>query len=221
MMNVRKILLENKDEDYKAFHSRLVPTVNPDNIIGVRVPALRKIAKQAVKENAVVQSDYYEERMIKGFMIGYEKCSLEKHLSDLKEFVPLIDNWAVCDCVCSTLKFTEKNREQVWEFLLPYLNGSEYEVRFAVVMMMDYYLVDEYAEQALDCLLSIKRDEYYINMAVAWALSVAFVKYEGLVMPIIENQKLAPWIHNKTIQKIRESNRVDRKTKDKLNLLKL
>lgn len=220
-MDIKQELFNNKDEKYREFHSRLVPTVNADKIIGVRVPILRRLARQAVKEKANVLTDYYEERMIKGFMIGYEKCPLEKHLSDLKDFIPLIDNWAVCDCVCSTLKFTEKNREQVWEFLLPYLNGSEYEVRFAVVMMIDYYLVDEYINRVLDCFLSIKRDEYYINMAVAWALSVAFVKYESLVMAIIENRKLDPWTHNKAIQKIRESNRVDRKTKDRLNLLKI
>lgn len=219
-MNVREVLFENQDSDYKAFHSKLIPNVPLDRIIGVRVPVLRKIAKQAVKGNAEVLTEYYDEIMVKGFVTGYKKCSIEEHLSDLKYFIPLIDNWAVCDCVCSTLKFTEKNRGEVWDFIQPYLKGSEYDIRFAVVMMMDYYLVDEYIDRVIEILSSLESDYYYVNMAVAWAISTAYVKYEDKVMAALKNKSLSVWVHNKAIQKICESYRVDRKAKEYLKTLK-
>ncbi len=220
-MNLREELFSNQDLEYKAFHSKLIPTVNPDEIIGIRLPVLRKKAKSLAKENIDFPAEYYEEKMLKGLVIGYEKCDIEKHLKDLADFVPMIDNWAVCDCVCSTLKFTEKNREAVWNFLQQYIHGSEYEVRFLVVMLMDYFFTDEYIDRVNDILLSIKRDEYYINMAIAWALSVEFVKYEEKTMTIFENKLLSVWVHNKAIQKTCESYRVSKETKAYIKTLKI
>lgn len=220
-MNLREELFANQDLEYKAFHSKLVPNISADNIIGVRIPVLRKLAKSIAKNNTDFSVEYYEEKMIKGFLIGYKKLSVDERLKELTEFVPLIDNWAVCDCVCSTLKFTEKNREEVWDFLMQYKNGSEYEVRFLVVMLMDYYLVDEYIDRVNAILLSIDREEYYINMAVAWALSVAFVKYEDKVMEIFEKKILPIWVHNKAIQKTCESFRVSKETKAYIRTLKI
>lgn len=219
-MNVREELFRNQDSEYKAFHAKLIPNIAPDKIIGVRVPVLRKIAKQAVKENADVQLDYYDEMMVKGFTVGYKKCALEEHLADLKAFVPLIDNWAVCDCACSTFKFAEKNREEVWAFIQPYLNGGEYEIRFAVVMIMDYFLTDDYIDKSLEILSSVKSEYYYVNMALAWAISVAYVKYEDKTLPILQNRQLPVWVHNKSIQKICESYRVKKQTKEYLRTLK-
>ena len=219
-MNVREELFNNQDLEYKAFHSKLVPNISPDKIIGVRIPVMRKIAKQVAKENVEVLTDYYEERMVKGFTIGYKKCDIESRLKELANFIPLIDNWAVCDCSCSTFKFTEKNREEVWQFIQPYLSGGEYDIRFAVVMILDYFLTDEYIDASLEILSEIKSEFYYVNMAVAWALSVAYVKYEEKTLPIIEGKMLAPWIHNKTIQKICESYRVDKAKKEYLKTLK-
>lgn len=219
-MNVREELFNNQDLEYKAFHSKLVPNISPDKIIGVRIPVMRKIAKQVAKENVEVLTDYYEERMVKGFTIGYEKCDIESRLKELADFIPLIDNWAVCDCSCSTFKFTEKNREEVWQFIQPYLSGGEYDIRFAVVMILDYFLTDEYIDASLEILSEIKSEFYYVNMAVAWALSVAYVKYEEKTLPIIEGKMLATWVHNKTIQKICESYRVDKAKKEYLKTMK-
>lgn len=220
-MSLREELFSNQDLEYKAFHSKLVPTVNPDKIIGVRIPILRKIAKSIANERGDFPVEYYEEIMVKGFLIGYKKYDIDERLKALSDFVPLIDNWAVCDCVCSTLKFTEKNRQAVWDFLMQYIDGTEYEVRFLVVMLMNYYLVDEYIDRVNNILLSIDREEYYINMAVAWALSVAFVKYENTVMEIFENKMLPVWVHNKAIQKTCESFRVSKETKSYLRTLKI
>lgn len=219
-MNVREELFNNQDPEYKAFHAKLIPNVSTDKIIGVRVPVLRKIAKQAVKENAHIDTEYYDEKMVKGFAVGYKKCSIEEHLNELRKFIPLIDNWAVCDCACSTFKFTVNNKEEVWNFIQPYLYGGEYGIRFAVVMIMDYYLTDDYIDKALEILSSIKSDYYYVNMAIAWAISVAFVKYEKKTLPLIEGKVLSAWVHNKSIQKICESYRVEKSTKEYLKTLK-
>ena len=127
-MDLRNKLFELADEKYKKFHSGLCP--NTDNIIGVRLPQLRQIAKEIAKddwkgylENCL--EDYYEENLINGLLIAYAKCDVEEKLQYIKGFVPKIDNWAVCDSFCNSLKFTTKNREIVWEFLKPYLNSDK------------------------------------------------------------------------------------------------
>lgn len=220
-MKIRDELFKEQDLKYRDFQSKLIPNIGKDKIIGVRIPVLRRIAKEAVKEKvSVVDCCYYEEKLVKGLMIGYKKGSIEERLAELKEFVPLIDNWAVCDSCCSNLKFTVNNREIVFEFLLDYINKSEYETRFAVVMLMDYYLCDEYIDRTLDLIKSVKSDLYYVNMAVAWALSVAMVKYPDKVLEILKNKALSAWVHNKTIQKCCESYRISNDDKNYLKKLK-
>lgn len=219
-MNVREELFKNQDLSYRDFHSKLVPNINKDLIIGVRVPVIRKLARQAVKENAEFEIEYYEEKQIAGLMIGYKICPLVQRLEEIKIFIPYIDCWGICDTFCSNLKFTEKNREAVWDFIQAYLSGSEYEIRFAVVMMMDYFIVDEYIGDVISILSNIKSDKYYVNMAVAWALSVAFVKYQDKVMPVIENKLLSKTVNNMTIQKISDSFRVDKQIKAYIKTLR-
>lgn len=221
-MNIREELFKNQDKAYADFHSKHVPTIDKNLIIGVRMPILRKIAKQAVKDGVSLEDTYYyEEKMLTGLMTGYKKCCVEEHLEDLRKFIPLIDNWAVCDCACSTFKFVEKNPQIYWDFIIQYLGKSEYETRFAVVMMMDYYINNEYVDKALEIMTQIKTDEYYVNMAIAWALSVAYIKYEDKVLDILNNKTLDSFVHNKAIQKIRESYRVDKAKKDYLKTLKI
>lgn len=220
-MNVREQIFNNQDLEYRSFHCRLVPTVPAERIIGVRIPILRKIAKQAYESNAEILCNYYEEIMIKGFVIAMKRCSIEEHLKDIEDFLPLIDNWAVCDSFCSSLKFTKKNKEAVFEFIKQYINGTEYEVRFAIVMIMDYFLVDEYIDECLQILTSIISDEYYINMALAWAISVAYIKYAEKILPILKSKVLPAWVHNKSIQKICESHRIDKCKKEYLKSLKI
>lgn len=220
-MKIREELFKEQDLKYKEFHKKLVPDLEECKIIGVRVPVLRKIAKQAVKENVnIIEPYYYEEYMIKGLMIGYSKISAEEKIEKLREFVGLIDNWAVCDGCCSNLKFTEKNRELMLKFITPYINKSQFETRFAVVMLMSYFLCDEYVDKALELILTVKSGEYYADMAVAWALATAMVNYPNKVIPIIKNNKLSDWVHNKTIQKCRESYRIPDEIKEQLNRLK-
>lgn len=219
-MNLREELFNLQDLKYRDFHSALVPNIDKEQIIGVRLPELRKIGKKLTDNN--FNWHYYEEIMLHGFYIGYAKLSYEERISLLTEFIPYINNWAVCDCVSSTLKFVNKNRSDFLEFLKPYMNSQkEYELRFAVVMLMDYYLDDEYLKFTVDYLSKIKSDYYYVNMAVAWALSVAFVKDSNLVLPLIENYVLEPFVHNKTISKICDSYRVDKPIKEKLKTYRI
>ena len=211
-MDIREELFKNQDLKYKEFHSKLLPTVNSDKIIGVRIPQLRKMGKALTDDN--FQWDYYEEIMLHGFYIGYAKLSYEERIALLDNFVPKIDNWAVCDCVSSTLKFINKNKAEFLEYLKKYMQSDkEYEIRFAIVVLMEYYIDDEYSDLAVNYFKSIKSDYYYVNMAAAWALSVAFVKYREKVLPLIENNVLTKEIHNMTISKIRDSFRVDKETK--------
>ena len=218
-MNVREELFKKQDLEYRDFHSKLVPTIDKDKIIGVRLPELRKLGKAL--SDTDFDWNYYEEVMLHGFYIGYAKLPFEERLALLDEFVPKIDNWAVCDCVCSTLKFINKSKAEFLEYLKKYMKSDkEYEIRFATVILMDYYIDDEYIDFIVDYLKGIVSDYYYVNMAAAWALSVAFVKYRDKVMPIIENGSLTKEIHNMTISKIRDSFRVDKETKAYLKALR-
>ncbi|MGN0531661.1 MAG: DNA alkylation repair protein [Eubacterium sp.] len=218
---MREELFKNQDLKYRDFHAGLLPTISKDIIIGVRVPVLRALAKQAFTENAYNECYYYEERMIYGFTLGLKKCSVQEHIDDIKSFVPMINNWAICDCCGSSFKFVKKDLNRYYDLFLSYIGKGEYETRFAVIMLMNYYLVDEYIDRVLDILYSIESDRYYVNMGVAWALSVAFVKYMDKVMPVIKSKTLPPDIQNKAIQKIKDSLQVSKEIKQEVNEYKI
>ena len=225
MDKILKQLFELQDKKYKEFHSSLCPNV--DNIIGVRIPELRKLAKQIAKENPKefienpVKKQYYEEIMLEGFVIGYMKATLEEKLHYLDNFIPEIDNWAVCDCTASTLKFIDKYKKEAWEYLQKYINSKkEFEKRFAIIILMDYYLTDEYIDKVLEIYNKIDSDQYYVQMGIAWAISVCFVKYREKTRKILDNNNLSTFTHNKSIQKIIESTRVDKETKEELKKIK-
>lgn len=219
-MDVRKELLMLADTQYRDFHKKLIPNVPEARILGVRIPQLRKLGKKLDKDDFAW--NYYEEVMLHGFYIGYKKLDFETRLMLLNEFIPRIDNWAVCDCAVSSMRFIEKARAPFLEYLQKYMDSErEYELRFAVVVLMDYYLTDEYIDMALAYLQSLRSDFYYVNMAVAWALSVAFVRYRDRVLPILESRLLSREVQNMTIGKIRDSLRVDKETKQYVKSLRI
>jgi len=224
MENIREKLFELQDKAYQEFHSGLCPNVN--DIIGVRIPNLRKLAKQIAKENAKeylekVPKEYYEEKMLQGFVIGYMKASLEEKLAYLDKFVPVIDNWAICDCCCSTFKFTSKYPKEMWEYLQKYLSSNkEFELRFAIIMLMDYYLIEEYIDQVLAIYNNISHEGYYVKMGIAWAISVCYVKFPEKTMKLLQNNHLDDFTYNKALQKMIESYRIDDRTKQKLKEMK-
>lgn len=218
MKEIRNKLFSLADEEYQKFHSSLCPGTN--NIIGIRVPVLRNVAKEIAKEDwknylRTAKSDYYEEIMLQGMVIGLAKMDLEERLDYIKSFVPKIDNWAVCDVTCAGLKFTKKNMSEVWEFLKPYINSNkEFEIRFGVVMLLDFYITEEYIKQVLEILNSIHHDGYYVKMAVAWAISVCYIKFPKETMMLLQNNKLDIFTYNKALQKIIESYRVTKEDKE-------
>lgn len=221
---IRKVLFELQDKKYKEFHSGLCP--NNDNIIGVRIPDLRKLAKEISKEDwrkflDENKNEYYEETMLEGFVIGYAKMELEERFRLLTTFVPKIDNWAVCDCSCSTFKFVQKNKKEMWEFIKTYLNSSkEFELRFAIIIILDYYLTDEYIDEVFRIFDKVKKEDYYVKMAIAWTLQVAYVKYKEKTIKYLENNKLDDFTYNKAIQKMIESYRISKEEKDILRKMK-
>ena len=219
-MDVRKELLMLADTQYRDFHKKLIPNVPEARILGVRIPQLRKLGKKLDKDDFAW--DYYEEVMLHGFYIGYKKLDFEARLTLLNEFIPRIDNWTVCDCAIASMKFIEKSRKAFLFYLQTYMRSQkEYELRFAVVVLMDYYLTDEYIDMSLAYLQDLQSDFYYVNMAVAWALSVAFVRYRDRVLPILESRLLSREVQNMTIGKIRDSLRVDKETKQYVKSLRI
>ena len=224
MYDLRDKLFELSDDKFKTFHSRLCP--NTDNIIGVRLPLLRQLAKEIAKgdwRNFLSNSkeEYYEEILINGLVIAYAKCDVEERLNYIEIFVPNIDNWAICDSFCNTLKFVNKNKEIMWEFIQPYLKSyNEFEIRFAVVIILNYYITEDYIDLVLKTLDNIKHDGYYVKMAVAWAISMCFVKFEEKTMAYLKDNSLDDFTYNKSLQKICESLRVDKNTKELIKSMK-
>lgn len=215
---VRKEIFYLQDLKYKDFHSALCPGIN--NIIGVRVPDIRKLVKSLIKEDYKyyldnVENKYYEETMIEGLIIVTSKMDLSEKFKYLDIFVPKIDNWAICDIVCSSFKVKKKELDLVWKYTLSYKNSnSEYELRFMIVMMMDYFITTDYANDVLNIIDNLNTDYYYVNMAIAWLISVLFVKNKKLALSYLNSNNLNDFTYNKSLQKIIESNRVSKEDKD-------
>ena len=221
---IRQELIEMSENKFGEFHSSLVPGKN--NIIGVRIPKLRKYAKELARdygESALEGEDiYYEETMLRGMIIGYLKIDNDRRLRLIEDFVPQIDNWTVCDTFCSTLKFTNKNREMMWDFIQPYIHSEkEFSARFGAVMLLDYYINEEYIDRTLTELSKINTAEYYSSMAVAWALAECYIKFPDVTEPYIVEKRFDRNTHNRAIQKICDSYRVDKGKKEEIKNLKI
>ncbi len=221
---IRKRIFELADAKYKEFHSGLCPNTN--NIIGVRVPVLRNYAKEIAKGDFRAYLDnarnyYYEEIMLQGMVIGLAKMNLEERLEYIKKFIPKIDNWAICDVFCAGLKFVNKSKKNVWEFMQKYKKSTkEFELRFYIVMMLDFYITDEYINEVINILDNIKHEGYYVKMAIAWTVSVAYIKYPKITMKYLTNNTLDEFTYNKALQKIIESYRVSNEDKDIIRNMK-
>lgn len=222
---IRQELIKLADDKYRSFHSNLCPGV--ENILGVRLPLLRKIAKSLSKEedyyNYLNNGDtkYYEEIMIEGLIIGYLKTDNENRFNYIRNFIPKIDNWAICDSFCNNLKFTKKNINEVWNFILPYTSSeNEFDIRFAIVMMLNFYIIEDYIDDVLNTLNNINHDGYYVKMAVAWAVSYAYIDFPQKTLAFLKNNNLDNFTYNKSLQKIIESTRVSKEDKDLMRSLK-
>ncbi len=222
---IKKCIIENSEIKYKEFSSRLVPNIN--NIIGVRLPYLRKLAKEISSSEIAeyflynYEEEYFEETMLKGFVIGYIKCDINKKFEYIDFFVPKINCWSICDSFCATLKFVNKYKHETYEYLEKYKNSNkEYENRFITVMYMTYFYNENYINDILEYFNNVKSQDYYSQMAIAWALSILYIEYPDLITKYLLNCKLSDFIYNKTIQKIIESRKVMEKQKDYIRSLR-
>lgn len=225
MKIIQDRLFELQDLEYKEFHSKLMPTVCEEKIIGVRVPQLRKFAKELNKSEykteflRTLPHKYYEEDNLHAFLIEQIK-DFDECISALDNFLLFVDNWATCDMMAP--KVLGKSPEKLYEKIEEWARSSHtYTVRFAVVTLMKFFMNERLDEKHLRLISSIKSDEYYINMAIAWYFATALSSNWEMVIPYIEKQKLDKWIHNKTIQKAVESYRITKEQKEYLKTLKL
>ena len=223
---IRQDLLNLADKKYKEFHSSLCPGTN--NIIGVRIPILRNYAKKLFKQENFKEyisfnnTIFYEEVMLEGMLIGFIKDdNIKKILLMIKNFISKIDNWAICDIFCAGLKIVNKNKDSFWLFIQKYLKSKkEFELRFVIVMILNYFIDEEHIKEALNIFDNIKHDGYYVKMAIAWAISVAFIKFPEITMNYLKETKLDNWTYNKSLQKICESFRVSKEMKENIRKMK-
>lgn len=211
-------LFSLRDEKYRAFHTRLIPTVDPETVLGIRVPALRKLAGSLQEEEresllTSLPHRYYEENCLHGFLIqqikDYDRC-----VAELNRFLPYVDNWAVCDMTAPRALGKELHRLAT-QCRLWLASGHTYTQRFAILTMMRYLLSESLEEVA-----GLRSQEYYVNMAIAWFFAEGLVKHYDQTLPYLLNHRLSPWIHNKAIQKARESNRISPEQKQYLQTLR-
>ena len=222
---VRERILQKSEEKFQKFSSSLLPGVI--NVAGVRLPVLRKIARDIAKSDwqAYLKNKdcrFMEETMLKGLVIGLLKEPPEKMLLLIENFIPEITNWSVCDSFCCGLKFVKENKKLVWNFIQKYLKSDkEYEIRTAIVILLNFYIDEEYLNRVLNCLNNIRTEHYYARMAAAWAVSICYIKFEKETLDfLLKHCKLDNLTYNKAIQKITESHRISKETKAKLKLLK-
>ncbi len=228
MSIIRDELFALADKEYRDFHSRLVPSIDKNKILGVRGPECKKIAKKHAGSELgerfmdTLPHEFYDEGIAHGYMLGYLKLpigELEKRISAL---LPYMDNWAIVDSCVANLKSFFKSPDIVLDFVKETLKSShEYTVRFGIVSLLCYYLTPKHAREAMALVSEIRSDKFYIKMAQAWFFATALTKQYEIALPYIQNRALDAWTHNKAIQKARESYRVPNDRKSYLNTLKI
>ena len=213
-----------QDLKYKEFHQKLMPTVNPDKVIGIRTPVLRKFAKEFSKKaeaEAFIKNlphKYYEEDNLHAFLLEEIK-DYKALIKELNIFLPFVDNWATCDMMRP--KILKNHKNELPEDIKRWLKSEDtYTIRFAVNCLMNHYLEEDFKPEYLHWVKNIKSEEYYINMVRAWYFATALAKQYDEAVKILENNALDKWTHNKTIQKAVESYRITEEQKAYLKSLK-
>lgn len=218
-MDVTSELFKLKDEKYKSFSIKLIPNIDESIMIGVRIPDLKKFAKK-LKSNDF-PCYYFEEKMLHGFYIAYSNLSFENKLKLLDDFIFKIDNWSVCDSVCSSFKFINKNKKEFLSYLKKYFNyKDEFVQRFVIVILKDYYLDGEYIDFTFNYLKNLKTNSYYANMALSWAFAEIYVNYSEKIIDLFKNNKIDENIKRITISKINDSKKIDKAKKELINQYK-
>ena len=225
MKEIQKLLFAKQDIKYRDFQAPLFPGVEKDRFIGVRTPDLKKLAKElfgsetANKFIETLPHRYFDENQLHAFIISlikdYETC-----LKEVDRFLPYIDNWGTCDQLSP--KVFAKHKDELIIPIKKWLkNKHTYTIRFAIGMLMQHYLDESFKEEYMKMVASIKSEEYYVNMMIAWYFATALAKQWNSSIKYIEDKCLDPWVHNKTIQKAVESYRINDDQKTYLKSLKV
>ena len=230
-------LLAMQDVQYRDFQSKLIPNVPPDLFIGIRTPDLRKYARELYKEEkdpaaGSIRQDsfleafledlphqYFDENQLHAFVISEEK-NFDVCIARIERFLPFVDNWATCDQLSP--KVFKKNRDALLPCLRKWISSDHtYTVRFAIGMLMQHYLDDAFDPSYPELIASVQSEEYYVRMMIAWYFATALAKQYDAVLPFLEERRLDPWTHNRTIQKAVESYRITPEQKTYLRSLKI
>lgn len=209
MTAVQTSLYALAEPAYAAFSTRLLPPMERP-LLGVRLPALRKMSRDLARQGLdaalrQLTDETFEEIMLQGMVIGCARASLVDTLDAVQAFLPKIDNWSVCDSFCCGLKIAQQNPQEVWNFLQPLFRSAHpYTVRFAVVMLLDHYRTDAFRDEALDILVHLQSDYPSVQMGIAWALSMYYVKYPDATFHAMA-QLTDATVRRLTVQKICES----------------
>ena len=211
-MEIQKELFSLQDKEYMKFLSKLTPNVSEDTIIGVRIPEIRKLAKKLVKNNEYedflkeLPHKYYDENLLHGAIISENK-DFENCIELLNSFLPFVDNWAVCDTISP--KIFKKHKKELIEKIKEWSQSDKtYTCRFGVEMLMTHFLDEDFKKEYLEMVANIHSEEYYVKMVVAWFFATALAKQWDYAVVYLEDSRLDVWVHNKTLQKARESLRI-------------
>lgn len=225
-------LFQEQDLKYREFNAKII-VVDKNSLIGIRIPRIRKIAKEIIKGDyfnyleifeKLLEKDkilYFEEKLIYSTVCCEIKEDFKNKLKRTDKIIELIDNWALCDCALSSAKFVNKNKDDFFAFLLSKIDSENpWELRFILVSLLEYYIEEKYLEDIFKICENIKNEHYYVKMAKAWLLSVCYVKFKKETYTFLKKCNLDNWTINKSVQKIRESLRVSKEDKENVLALK-
>ena len=221
---MRRRLFELQDLKYRDFQAGLIPNIEKDLFIGVRTPELRKLAKEIANDEDTasflkdVPHKYFDENQLHAFIISLGK-NFDETVNAVDAFLPYVDNWATCDQLSP--RVFKKHKKKLLPYIKKWIKSKKtYMVRFAIGMLMEHFLDDDFDVQYPKMVSGVKSDEYYINMMIAWYFATALAKQYDAIIPFIENECLEAWTHNKAIQKSVESRRISAIQKEYLKTLK-
>lgn len=222
---IQQNLFRFQDIKYRDFQSKLLPTVNPVSVIGVRTPVLRDYAKRLIKAGGYEEfldnlpHRYFDENQLHAFIVSgirdYDRC-----IKEVGRFLPYVDNWATCDQMSP--KIFKKHKTNLLSYIKMWMKSSEpYTVRFGIKMLMEHFLGDDFDISFPETVAEIRSEEYYVRMMIAWYFATALAKQYDAILPFVENKRLDVWTHNKAIQKAVESYRITAEQKEYLKTLKI
>lgn len=221
---IQEFLFQNQDKNYREFQRKLIPTVDPKQIIGVRTPVLRSYSKGLMKDSRLqdflrdLPHKYFEENQLHGIILSSFN-DFDRFIVELEYFMPYIDNWATTDIISP--RAVKGHLNELYQYIRKWIKSDhDYTLRLTIGLLMKYYLEDEFKLDYPQLVASIRSEAYYVNMMIAWYFATALAKQYDQILPFIEEQKLDLWTHNKTIQKAVESRRISPEQKDYLRTLR-